>query len=377
MFLNLGGRPRGGTYNPDAGRGGGYTGHSEGFFNNDRSYDSGYSSRGGSERGSSYRGRGGSRGGSSGWNNDRQNGGGGYDDGYDSRESRDYYDRREHGASSRGGFSDTRGGRGRGSDNWRGGHERSSSYRGGESDRYEGHGEYDRNHYNDSDDKNSRDGAPGYGPNWNGAVVMVYGVNPAQFTCDRLFNLLCCYGNCLKIKYMHSKPDTCMVQMGSSEEATAVIEHLQECDVFGTKLSFRPSKQNIVHDVREPHNLADGSPAFRDYTSSTVHRFSSPQMAALNKIVFPNPELYWYNAPPIMSEEVMKKLFTQKHAPVPVQVTLLESSTSSSGLLRFSSTPESSEALMICNNMVIAGGVGSPPYVFKLSYASEEHKKAY
>lgn len=44
---------------------------------------------------------------------------------------------------------------------------------------------------------------------------------------------------------MHSKPDTCMVQMGSSDEALAVIEHLQDCEVFGTKLSFRPSKQNV------------------------------------------------------------------------------------------------------------------------------------
>lgn len=74
---------------------------------------------------------------------------------------------------------------------------------------------------------------------------MVYGVDAKEINCDRLFNLLCCYGNCLKIKIMMSKPDTCMVQMGTPKEAASVIEHLQEVELFGNKLSFRPSKQNV------------------------------------------------------------------------------------------------------------------------------------
>lgn len=78
----------------------------------------------------------------------------------------------------------------------------------------------------------------------HGSVVMAYGVDAPEFNCDRLFNLLCCYGNCLKIKIMKSKPDTCMIQMGTPEEAQNVIEHLQNLSMFGRRLTFRPSIQN-------------------------------------------------------------------------------------------------------------------------------------
>lgn len=130
-----------------------------------------------------------------------------------------------------------------------------------------------------------------------------------------------------------------------------------------------------MHDVPEPHALSDNSPAFKDYSSSTVHRFNTQEQAAENKIVFPTNELYWQNAPAIVNEDVMKKLFSQKHAPVPVSVKVLNSTPTSSGILSFNDVRASTEALMLCNNMVISGGGNSMPYVFKLSYASPDHRK--
>ena len=32
-------------------------------------------------------------------------------------------------------------------------------------------------------------------------VLMVYGLNPDKMNCDRLFNLLCLYGNVLKVNF--------------------------------------------------------------------------------------------------------------------------------------------------------------------------------
>ena len=33
----------------------------------------------------------------------------------------------------------------------------------------------------------------------SGSVVMIYGLSGSQFNCDHLFNLLCSYGNVLKV----------------------------------------------------------------------------------------------------------------------------------------------------------------------------------
>ena len=32
-----------------------------------------------------------------------------------------------------------------------------------------------------------------------GCVIMVYGLDADKMNCDRLFNLLCCYGNVLRV----------------------------------------------------------------------------------------------------------------------------------------------------------------------------------
>lgn len=49
-----------------------------------------------------------------------------------------------------------------------------------------------------------------------------------------------------------------MVQMGSEREANNVLRHLQNVEVFGTQLSFRPSKQNVLHNNTESFTMPNG-----------------------------------------------------------------------------------------------------------------------
>uniref|UniRef100_A0A7E4VXB2 RRM domain-containing protein n=1 Tax=Panagrellus redivivus TaxID=6233 RepID=A0A7E4VXB2_PANRE len=296
---------------------------------------------------------------------------------YDDRSSGGYHtDRGYESRSSSYSSAPPRGGPHSSSSGWRDRNDRDRYADGssGSVERYDP-GEYDRpSHPHSSGPRTNPAVDPAaYGTTWNGAVMMVYGVNE-EFTCDRLFNLLCCYGNCLKIKYMHSKPDTCMVQMGSSDEAANAIQHLQDIEVVGTKLTLRPSKQNIVHDVREPHLLPDGSPAFRDYTGSTVHRFPTPADFAAAKFVWPGAELFFHNAPPILSEDTLQRLFTQKGAPIPIEFYVLKVTNTSTGILRFNNVRDANDAIFRCNNMVVADKTDGTPYVFKMHYALPEDK---
>lgn len=49
-------------------------------------------------------------------------------------------------------------------------------------------------------------------PMAGGCVLMVYGLHEHKMNCDRVFNILCCYGNVLKVHCM-KLPETFKVGM--------------------------------------------------------------------------------------------------------------------------------------------------------------------
>uniref|UniRef100_A0A915ATR6 RRM domain-containing protein n=2 Tax=Ascarididae TaxID=6250 RepID=A0A915ATR6_PARUN len=209
------------------------------------------------------------------------------------------------------------------------------------------------------------------GEGGDGTVVMVYGIDQTNFNCDKLFNLLCLYGNCERIKFMKSKPDTCMAQMGNVREVYTTIENLHGTTVFGQKIALRPSKQQVLHEIRDPFTLPDGTPSFRDYTGSRNQRYTTPELAARNRIVKPTNVLHWFNAPVTMTEEKLKELFADRGAAVPKSVTLFpqRSERSSSGICEFESTEQAVEALLLANHTPVESPVGKAPYIVKLAFA--------
>ena len=44
-------------------------------------------------------------------------------------------------------------------------------------------------------------------------VLMFYGMNGDMMNCERLFNLVCLYGNIVRIKFLKSKDGAAMVQV--------------------------------------------------------------------------------------------------------------------------------------------------------------------
>ena len=44
-------------------------------------------------------------------------------------------------------------------------------------------------------------------------VLMFYGMNGDMMNCERLFNLVCVYGNIVRIKFLKSKDGAAMVQV--------------------------------------------------------------------------------------------------------------------------------------------------------------------
>lgn len=48
---------------------------------------------------------------------------------------------------------------------------------------------------------------------------------------------------------------------------------------------------------------------YRDYTNSRNQRYTTPELAARNRIVKPTHVLHWYNAPVTMTEEKLKDVY--------------------------------------------------------------------
>ncbi|KIH59817.1 hnRNP-L/PTB/hephaestus splicing factor family protein [Ancylostoma duodenale] len=206
----------------------------------------------------------------------------------------------------------------------------------------------------------------------SGCVLMVYGIDQEKLNCEMLFNLFCQYGNVLRIRFMATKKDTAMAELGTPMAVSNVLKFLQGVSLFGLTLQLKPSIQTSVRDVHDPFDMPDGSPSFRDYSMSALQRFSTPDAAARNRLIFPTKILHWYNAPVNMDEAKIRQLFAEKNAPEPISVTVFtgRSERSSSGTVEMGSIEQANEALALVNHTPVVSPLGKTPYIVKLAYAT-------
>lgn len=126
---------------------------------------------------------------------------------------------------------------------------------------------------------------------------------------DRLFNILCPYGNVRRIKFLKTKEGAAMVEMGEPESCQRVMHNLHHSQLFGNKLQFQPSKQQVLLEVNSPFELSDGTPSYKDFSSSRNNRYSNPTMAAKNRVFPPSRTLHFWNVPPSYTEDDILHLF--------------------------------------------------------------------
>ena len=57
--------------------------------------------------------------------------------------------------------------------------------------------------------------------------MIVHNLSMGEMNCDRLFNLVCQYGNVSKIFFMKTKPGCAMIEMGDHEGAQRLVTNIQ------------------------------------------------------------------------------------------------------------------------------------------------------
>lgn len=207
-----------------------------------------------------------------------------------------------------------------------------------------------------------------------GAVVMVYGMEPDKMNCQRLFNLFCQYGNINRIMFLKNKEGTAMVEMDCGDSVNKIIQNLNHTAIFGLKLRVDWSKKEFIDEVRNPHELPDGTINYGDFSRDRNNRFDTPDRAAKNRIIAPTRILHFYNVPK-MEDSEMEDIFSRSGAPLPAKIKWFpaKSDKSVSGLCEFDNVQEACEALVLVNHTEIEGSNKKYPYCMKLCFSPATH----
>jgi len=206
------------------------------------------------------------------------------------------------------------------------------------------------------------------------AVCMIYGLEPDKFNCQRVFNIFCQYGNINRVMFLKNKEGTAMIEMDCPDSVDRAIHNLNHTAIFGLKLRLDWSKKQYIDEVRNPHELQDGSMSYADFSRDRNNRFDTPERAAKNRVIAPTSILHFYNVPK-MGDDEMEAMFTDRGAPAPNKVKWFpaKSEKSVSGLCEFDSVQEACEAIALVNHTEIEGSNKKYPYCMKLCFSPATH----
>ena len=117
-----------------------------------------------------------------------------------------------------------------------------------------------------------------------------------------------------------------MVQMGDSVSVERSISSLNKVTFFGHEMQLGFSKQAFLNDVKQPFDLPDHTPSFKDFMGNRNNRFTNPESASKNRISQPSDVLHFFNAPYGISEQDVMNIF-EEHCPSnkPISVKFFQS----------------------------------------------------
>ncbi|XP_038074415.1 heterogeneous nuclear ribonucleoprotein L-like isoform X2 [Patiria miniata] len=238
---------------------------------------------------------------------------------------------------------------------------------------YQDHGEYPQQ-YGHMQDQQALQPLPPNAPS-HGGIAMVYNIDLEKMNCERLFNILCPFGNVYKVKFMKSKPGTVMVDLGDAFAVSRAITNLSNIEFFGMTIQLGCSNQTFLNPPPGTWNLPDNTPSYMDFSKNRNNRFMNKEAAAKNRLQRPSHVLHFYNAHPESTEETIKQIFLNAGAAEPIAIKMFESKSERSvtGLVEWENRATAMEAMILANHTNMENPGGKYPYTFKLCFSNAPH----
>ncbi|KAG0441651.1 hypothetical protein HPB47_015900 [Ixodes persulcatus] len=99
------------------------------------------------------------------------------------------------------------------------------------------------------------------------------GLNSEKMNVEKLFNLLCLYGNVVKIKFLKIK---------NGAVPWRAVGHQNNAPISDIKM-LGYSNQAFLNDVELPFKLPDGTPSFEDFMDNCNNRITNLEAASKKK----------------------------------------------------------------------------------------------
>ncbi|KAH7387807.1 hypothetical protein KP509_16G041900 [Ceratopteris richardii] len=165
------------------------------------------------------------------------------------------------------------------------------------------------------------------------STLIVSNLNAERMDADKLFNLFSNYGNIMRIKFLHNKPDHALVQMGDGLQAELAVHFLKGAMVFGKKMEVNYSKHSQINLSSDAH----------DYSASTLNRFNRNVSKNLKYCCAPTKMIHVSSLSNDCTQADISA-YLGEHGQV-VEVKVFEANGKKQALVLFENVEEATEAL--------------------------------
>eukprot|EP00897_Mesotaenium_endlicherianum_P000287 jgi/Mesen1/10259/ME000778S09597 len=177
------------------------------------------------------------------------------------------------------------------------------------------------------------------------ANLLISNLDPENMDPDKLFNLFSNYGNVVRIKMLHNKPDHALVQLGDGLQAELAVYYLKGVTLFGKRLEVNYSK----------HPQINPSPDTKDFTTSPLNRFNRNAVKNYRHCCAPTRMVHCSSLPTDVTTESISA-FLGPHGTI-VGAKIFEKDGKKQALVQYSSVEEATEVLVTKHAQTFQGSV--------------------
>lgn len=186
------------------------------------------------------------------------------------------------------------------------------------------------------------------------SVLLVSNLNEEKINCTALFNLFSSYGNVLRVKILHNKPDHALVQMGDYYQASTAMHYLKGLTLWDKPMDINFSKHAYINATSQ--DPAD--PSCADYTNSPLNRFKFTQGTEKAQQIYKNMSgpvalLHVSNLPASSTNATVTEMFSPFGGITGIKV--FDISGKRQALLQLDSVQHATEALVTLHNSQVDG----------------------
>ncbi|KAJ6834371.1 polypyrimidine tract-binding protein-like protein 3-like isoform X1 [Iris pallida] len=176
-------------------------------------------------------------------------------------------------------------------------------------------------------------------------TIIISNLDPDKINEDKIFNLVSLYGNIVRIKILHNKPDHALVEMEDGFQAELAVNFLKGAMLFGKKLEVNYSKYANITPAPDAH----------EYVGSNLNRFNRNAAKNYRYCCAPTRMIHLSSLPQDISEDDLVS-HLEEHGNIE-NTKIFEPNGKKQALVLFEDEEQATEALVCKHASTVDGSV--------------------